>query len=107
MLETVIPAPDTEPTDLFRLSFEKAAVGMTLVSSDYRFLRANASFCRMLGLQEEELLERGIFDLGYAEERGDTSGWAHGLEPDQDSFHLDARFEHRSGAAVCVHLSVS
>lgn len=94
-------------SELFRLSFEKAAVGMTLVSSDFRFLRANASFCRMLGLEERELLELRVFDVGYEDDGSEASGWHRESGSDQESFHLDARFAHRSGSAVWVHLSVS
>lgn len=99
--------PLHDRSDLFRLSFEKAAVGMTLVSSDFRFLRANASFCRMLGLEERRLLELRVFDVGYEDDGSEASGWHREADSDQESFHLDARFTHRDGSPVWVHLSVS
>lgn len=104
----VVVSPVTlEVDDLFRLSFEKAAVGMTLVSSDYRFLRANTSFCRMLGYEERELLEANVFELAGVNATAGVTDWLTGLGEGRETFHLDRRFRHAAGNWVWVHLSVS
>jgi diguanylate cyclase (GGDEF)-like protein/PAS domain S-box-containing protein len=102
------PAARAAPTDdLFRLTFEKAAVGMALISPDFRMLRANPSFCLMLGYDEAELRELCLLDMVDPEEGEPDSGWASGLTSGQQSFHLDRRFLRRDGQRVWVHLSVS
>lgn len=93
--------------DLFRLTFEKAAVGMTLISSDFRFLRANPSFCRMTGFPERELLAQRVFDLNHPEEPLQHESWAKHLALGQDTFHEECRFLGKNASAVWVHLSVS
>jgi PAS domain S-box-containing protein len=98
---------ERSPDDLFRLTFEKAAVGMTLISSDLRFLRANPSFCRMLGYEEKELLELRVPDLLAGEEPHVSGEWSEALSAGHESFHVTLRFEHRDSAAVWAHLSVS
>lgn len=92
--------------DLFRLTFEKAAVGMTLISSDFRFLRANPSFCRMVGFAEPELLTRRVFDLAHPEDPLDPEAWARHLSVGQDTFHQECRFLGKE-VVVWVHLSIS
>ena len=51
-----------EGEDMLRATFEQAAVGMTIMSLDLRFLRANAKFCEMLGYTLEELLQMQLAD---------------------------------------------
>ena len=43
---------------IFRELFEGAPIGMALLALDERFLRVNASFCRMVGYSNEELRQR-------------------------------------------------
>ena len=45
-----------ESEDRFRTAFEEAPYGMCMVSSEGRFLHANAALCQMLGYSREELL---------------------------------------------------
>ena len=62
------PEAGGQAGDLFQLTFEKAAVGMTLVSPDWRFLRVNPSFCRMLGYDERALLGMHVLDVTHPDE---------------------------------------
>ncbi|HTE19647.1 MAG TPA: diguanylate cyclase, partial [Armatimonadota bacterium] len=101
------PAAPAAPDDLFRLTFEKAAVGMTLISSDFRFLRANPSFCKMLGYEERELLERRVVDVAHPAEPADSDEWVPGLAEGHETFRLERRLIHRNGATVWVDASVS
>jgi PAS domain S-box-containing protein len=39
----------------FRRIFEEGPIGMVTVGADFHFVRANATFCKMLGYTEEEL----------------------------------------------------
>jgi diguanylate cyclase (GGDEF)-like protein/PAS domain S-box-containing protein len=96
-----------EPDDLFRLTFEKAAVGMTLISSDFRFLRANPSFCRMLGYDEDGLLDRSLFDLIHPEDTSHRESLEAGLATGQETFHMVQRFFRSSREIAWVELSIS
>jgi PAS domain S-box-containing protein len=44
-----------ENEERFRRIFEEGPLGMTTANSDYRFIRVNKTFCRMIGYSEQEL----------------------------------------------------
>ncbi|HVN97094.1 MAG TPA: PAS domain S-box protein [Syntrophorhabdaceae bacterium] len=49
----------------FRKMFEGNPIGMVMVDSDFRFIRANAAFCRMLGFTEKELSSLTFKDITH------------------------------------------
>lgn len=55
----------------FRSAFDSAAVGMSLVSLDGRWLRVNQSLCDILGYSESELLSMNSYDLTYLDDLDD------------------------------------
>jgi diguanylate cyclase (GGDEF)-like protein/PAS domain S-box-containing protein len=56
-----------ESEEMFRAVFDQAAVGITLVSLDLRYLRVNDRFCEILGYTREELLGMSLRDVNPAE----------------------------------------
>jgi len=50
--------------EMLRAAFDQAAVGMTLVSLDLRYLRVNDKFCEIVGYSRDELLSVGLRDTG-------------------------------------------
>jgi PAS domain S-box-containing protein len=52
----------------FRLAFEKAPIGMAVVSFDYRLLRVNAALCEALGYTAAELLKLRFVDLTHPDD---------------------------------------
>src|SRR5262249_39997051 len=48
---------------------EQAPIGITLVDRDYRQLKVNAAFCRMLGYSEAELMRLSSLDVTHADDR--------------------------------------
>ena len=58
-----------ESEDTLRATFEQAAVGMTVMSLELRFLRANPKFCEMLGYTHEELLQMHLADINPPDSR--------------------------------------
>src|SRR3989442_15826502 len=48
--------------EMLRAAFDQAAVGMTLVSLDLRYLRVNDKFCEIVGYSRDELLSMGLRD---------------------------------------------
>ena len=57
-----------EAEDLFRLSFENAAVGKALVSPEGKLTEINSSFCQLLGYRREELANKTLADLTHQED---------------------------------------
>jgi PAS domain S-box-containing protein len=61
-----VAAPDGET--MFRELFAHTGVGIAVGSPEGRLLRANEALCRMLGYEEEELLEKSLQDVSLADE---------------------------------------
>ncbi|MFA5191707.1 MAG: PAS domain S-box protein [Verrucomicrobiia bacterium] len=74
-----------ESEERFRQIFEESPTGMAIVGADFRYVHANAAFCKMLGYTEEELTSLIAKDVTHPEHfkqdvesvekllRGDTS----------------------------------
>lgn len=53
-----------ESEGIFRMAFENAPDGMALAdTTSKKFRMANASFCRMLGYTEQEIVDLGVMDI--------------------------------------------
>ncbi len=98
-----------EAQERFEEAFKHAPIGMAMLSQDGRFFRVNPAFCRMLGFDEAELLERSFTELTHPDDidRGrDLHDQAyHG---DVDGYVLDKRYLRKSGDWMwCrVHVTV-
>src|SRR5229473_7469722 len=53
-----------EREEMFRETFDQAAVGIALVSLDLRYLRVNDKFCDIVSYSRDELLSMGLRDTG-------------------------------------------
>jgi PAS domain S-box-containing protein len=54
-----------ESEEQFRKMFEGNPLGMVMVDSDFRFIKANAAFCQMLGYTEKELTSLTFKDISH------------------------------------------
>src|SRR5436853_5567592 len=61
-----------ERDEMLRATFEQAAVGITLLSRELRFLRVNDRFCEILGYSQEELASMGLRDVNPPESLTET-----------------------------------
>ncbi|MBN2593967.1 MAG: PAS domain S-box protein, partial [Sedimentisphaerales bacterium] len=52
----------------FRRIFEEGPIGIATSGADFRFTRANAAFCEMMGRTESELRELTFRDITYTED---------------------------------------
>lgn len=59
-----------ETEERFRGAFECAAIGMALVGLDGRWIRVNASLCRILGMAEAELLATTFQAITHPDDLG-------------------------------------
>ena len=99
-----------ESTERFRATFEQAAVGIALVSTDGRWLLANRRLCDIAGYPHEELLGLTMADIARpeAEEAGPqhirrllTSDAGSGARS------METRWRRKDGSLVWVNLAVS
>jgi PAS domain S-box-containing protein len=78
--------------DPFAVAFEAAAVGMALVGTDGRLLRANAALCGMVGYTEAELCRFGLDAL--------VVPGAHEADADGTPDRQEVQMRHKSGRMV-------
>ena len=57
-----------ESEERFRRIFEEGPIGIATSGADFRFTRANAAFCEMMGRTESELRELTFRDITYSED---------------------------------------
>lgn len=92
----------------YRSTVDQAAVGITHVSPDGRFLHVNRYFCDLVGYSEEELLGMSFRDITFAQDLSANEEQARQLlDGNLASFALEKRYVHKSGSLVWVHLTAS
>jgi diguanylate cyclase (GGDEF)-like protein/PAS domain S-box-containing protein len=92
----------------FRGSFDYAAVGMALVSTEGRWLRVNNSLCKLVGYPEQELLSKSFPDITHPDDLDHNLAYVDQLLAGQIlSCQMEKRYLHRNGHVVWVLLSAS
>jgi PAS domain S-box-containing protein len=109
-----LPASDlSDPVELapgdaiFRELFEGAPIGMALLALDERFLRVNASFCKMVGYSNEELRQRTAEDITFAGDIQTGRQLAQSLVQGTARFTGDKRYVHKNGDILWVSRTAS
>jgi len=101
-------AADLAPGDaIFRELFEGAPIGMALLALDERFLRVNASFCKMVGYSNEELRKRTAEDITFADDIETGRQLAQSLLQGTTRFTGDKRYVHKNGEILWVSRTAS
>ncbi|HEX4886379.1 MAG TPA: PAS domain S-box protein [Casimicrobiaceae bacterium] len=92
-----------------RLPFEVAGVGQTEVDpATGRILRANASFCEMLGYTREELLQRTVDDVTHPDDVPRTREVAAPvIAGERDRFELEKRYVRKDGSTFFGRVSAT
>ena len=104
----IAQAHDLAPGDaIFRELFEGAPIGMALLALDERFLRVNASFCRMVGYSNAELRQRTAEDITFADDIEPGRQLAHDLLEGTVRFTGDKRYIHKNGDVLWVSRTAS
>lgn len=97
-----------EAEERFRSAFDFAAIGMSMVSEDGRFIRVNRSLCRILGYVEVELLGMTFQEITHPEDLEKDLRYAHQvLAGEIDHYQMEKRYVHADGHYVWALLSVS
>ena len=92
----------------FRITFERAAVGMAHVAPDGRWLRVNRKLCEIVGYDREELLHLTFADITHPRDlNGDLDHVRRMLRGEVRTYSMDKRYVRKDGRRIWVRLSVS
>lgn len=88
--------------------YENTAVGIALIASDGRIVKANPALQEMLGYNEEEIAEVSLIDITEESERFVTRQNVLGLIGGViQSYHVQKRYERRDGEYLWANVSAS
>src|SRR5881296_3416505 len=87
---------------LFGSLFAQTAVGVAVGSLDGRFLRVNEALCRLLGYDEQELLQKSFEDITHADDRQASQDFQQELLTTSQSRVYEKRYLNRDGSIVWV-----
>ena len=94
--------------ELFRATFDQAAVGMNFVSLDGRFLRVNPRYCEMVGYSQEELLGMRFQDITHRDDlQGDAERIATLLSSQDATTSYNKRYVRKDGAVIWLQVTAS
>lgn len=93
----------------FRRIFESAAVGISRVTPDGRFIQVNGRFQRLLGYSEAELVGKNFRDVTHPEDLAENERlFSRILRGEQEECSLEKRYLRRDGGVVwgVLHFSL-
>ncbi len=92
----------------FRATFENAAVGISHVTPDGRFLRFNKALCRILGRSAGELITKTVQEITHPDDRAIELAQLKELEDGKvDSCSLEKRDLRKDGSIVWIRRTAS
>lgn len=95
-------------TELFRVAFDHAAIGMALVLPNGRWHKVNRSLCEILGYSELELRARDFQEFIHPDDRTPSMAkLEHLLHGKLPKFQTETRCIHKDGRVISVLWSVS
>jgi PAS domain S-box-containing protein/putative nucleotidyltransferase with HDIG domain len=90
-----------ESEERFRRIFEESPIGMVTVGLDFRFTRANSTFCDMIGYTESELLTKSFVDITHPEHVGsDVESVKRVARGEIPSYRTEKRYVRKDGRVV-------
>ena len=97
-----------ESEERFRSTFEQAAVGLSHVTPDGRFLLVNQKFCEITGYTADELTKLTYQQITHPDDLpGDEEQAAKLIAGELDHYVMDKRYLRKDGLPVNVNLTVS
>ena len=108
LIEQKISKDLRESEERFRRIFDEGPFGMILGNPDPTIVRANRSFCELLGYSEQELVDLNFIDLTYEEDRKKTQEFSEQLFAGRlPVYRLEKRYVKKNGAIVWVNITAS
>ncbi len=93
---------------LFKVVFERAALGIAVVSLDGHWLKVNRRICEMLGYTSDELLQLTFQDITYPEDlQADLDQVRRLLNGDIDNYSMEKRYRCKNNQLMWGELNVA
>lgn len=97
-----------ETEEQARPTFEQAAVGISHVGTDGKWLRVNQKLCDIVGYTSQELMERTFQDITYPRDlEADLEYVRRMLAGEIQTYSTEKRYIHKDGSLVWINLTVS
>jgi PAS domain S-box-containing protein len=97
-----------ESEELFRATFEQAAVGIARVAADGTFLELNQKFCEIVGYTREEMLSLTFQDITHPEDlSADLDYLRQVLAGEIATYSMEKRYMGKDRSLQWVNLTVS
>ncbi len=94
--------------ELYRATFENAAVGIAHVVPDGRFLGVNDKLCQILGYRREQLLTKALQDLTHPDDvEGNLTLLKRALAGEIETYTMEKRYIRNDGSTVWTNLTTS
>jgi PAS domain S-box-containing protein len=90
----------------FRTAFDHAAIGMSLVDLDGRFLRVNPALCGLTGYSEAELLAKTFQEITHPDDlQADLAQVDRQLAGEMRAFQIEKRYLRKDGQVIWIRLN--
>jgi diguanylate cyclase (GGDEF)-like protein/PAS domain S-box-containing protein len=97
-----------ESEALYANMVELAAIGISHVDVNGRFVHVNRRLCEMLGYTRDELLALTVLDVSHPDDRWQTDKDRLRLQAGEiDSFKAEKRYVRKDGTPLWVHLTIA
>jgi PAS domain S-box-containing protein len=97
-----------EGEERFRGTFENAAVGISHVALDGKWLRVNDKLCEIVGYTQDELLQSTFQDITHPDDlQNDLEHLQQLYKGEISNYSIEKRYFHKNAKVVWVNLTVS
>lgn len=94
--------------ELFRSTFESAALGIAHVSPEGKWLRVNPFYRYLLGYSEDEMINSSYDELSHPDDLVEDMSFRERLKSGElNSYSMEKRFINKSGEAIWTRLQVA
>lgn len=97
-----------EQEKMFRSIYENTITAIAITDTQGIIKQVNSSFLKMIGYDEEEILNENFLDFTYPEDAAaEAEGISKASQSSKTDYRLEKRFIHKDGHLIWVDVSVS